>query len=87
MMTALGPRFIALMPMAATVPTMVATVAETNAMIKVLRRDWRIVTLSNSARYHRSENPPQVPRDRESLNEKMISTAIGAYKKRKIKPV
>ena len=55
--------------MAASVPSTVATVADSKAMRSVTQADSsRALSLSNSA-YHRVDQPPQTVTSREPLNE------------------
>ena len=80
---------IPLSPMAATVPSTVATAAATTAMISVFLSASIIMRSSNRRAYHRSEKPENTERliVSESLKEKIIKTKIGAYRKRKTRKV
>ena len=79
--------FILLMPMAAAVPSTVANIAATRAIIRVFFRASSSIRSSNIWTYHLKVKPDQTVLlfVAESLKEKTIRTTIGAYKKIKIK--
>ena len=79
--------FMALMPMAASVPIRVERIADRNVICIVVRKADIIFSSWKQLLYQSSVNPPQTTRVLELLNERMISTMIGRYRNRKIKNI
>ena len=65
------------MPMAANVPTTVATSEDTTAMLKVTQMLSKMSGLVNSFLYQSKVNPDHLVMDFPSLNEKIISIRMG----------
>jgi hypothetical protein len=61
----------------------VAMIADTTPMKSVEYRELMIVRSWKSSTYQRRVKPPHIPRERESLKEYTIKTAIGIYRKTK----
>ena len=80
MTTDLSFLFILFSPIAARVPSKVATTDEAMATTSMTTNDWMMTRSWNSSSYQRRVNPVQVLRLLLSLKEKTISTAMGAYK-------
>ena len=66
------------MPIAAAVPITVEMSAESTPTMRVVRRAAMSCASETISAYHLSENPPQLPRDFELLNDITISTTMGA---------
>ena len=66
------------MPMAASVPSTVATTDEITATSRVFMSDWMIIWLWKSFSYQAKVKPVHAPRDLDWLKEKTMSTRIGA---------
>ena len=68
------------MPMARSVPRIVASVADTSATIRVFSAAFRMSALPNNAPYHFSENPVHAVGSPPSLNDNATNTEIGIYR-------
>ena len=73
-----GRRFMLEKPMAAAVPTTVATAVARADTKRVVRRDWSTVRLFISWTYQSRVKPPHTALDLELLKEKAMSTRMGA---------
>ncbi len=62
---------------AASVPRIVAAVAETSAMRRLVHAASSTALLLSNSRYQRVEKPPQTATERELLKEKMTRITIG----------
>ena len=72
--------------MAADVPRMVAKIEDDKVILIVVARALIMSSLDVRLMYHLKVNPPQTVRDIELLNDKTISTIIGAYKNKNTSP-
>ena len=68
------------MPMAARVPSTVATTVATTAMTRVSCRALRICLSPTSSAYHLKEKPPHLARDLDPLKDRAIITTMGEYR-------
>ena len=73
--------------MAAKMPMTVDTNAATNAIIRVFLSAAMTVASEKSSRYQRQVKPPHTTLDLESFTDSTKSTAMGAYKKIKIRAI
>ena len=78
------PRIL-LIPIAANVPIIVATIEEIIATNNVYFNALIILSFWNNSIYQFKVNPFHLPIDLESLKEKTIKVTIGRYRKIKIK--
>ena len=76
---------MALMPMVASVPSTVATTEDTSASTRLSASEDKIISLWNRLLYQSSVKPVNTARDLLSLKEKAIMTAMGRYKKQKMR--
>ena len=76
--------FIALMPIAASVPRTVDTMAAVKVICRVVVKAPMIVSSWKHSAYHFRVKPPQTTRDLELLKESTIRTRIGRYKNKNI---
>ena len=79
------PRFfIALMPMAASVPISVESTAAQSVICSVMISAFMIVLSVKQEAYHFKVNPPHTTLDLELLKERTTKTKIGRYKNKKM---
>ena len=79
------PRFfIALMPMAASVPISVESTAAQSVICSVMISAFMIVLSVKQEAYHFKVNPPHTTLDLELLKERTTKTRIGRYKNKKM---
>ena len=76
-----GRRFMEKKPMAASVPNTVEISVASTAIASVTPKALMIASLCRRSAYQCSVKPDQTARFLESLNEKITSTRIGAYRK------
>ena len=77
--------FIVLIPIAAIVPMIVAIRAAARVIWIVVQKAFMIVSLWKHLLYHLRVNPPQLTFVFELLKDRAISTAIGRYRKTKVR--
>ena len=75
-----GRRFMEKNPMAASVPNTVEINAARTATLSVVIKASMMASLWSKSAYQCKVKPVQTARFLDSLNEKMISTKMGAYK-------
>ena len=71
---------MAMMPIQARVPTIVAMAAAAKAMVKVFHMASIIMLLPSISLYHFSENPVQMDIDLLLLKENTINVRMGRYR-------
>lgn len=76
--------FMALMPIAASVPMAVETMAAVSVTCRVVTNAFMMVSSVKQEAYHLSVKPPHTTRDFELLKESTMSTRIGRYKNKKM---
>ena len=76
---------MAWIPMAAAVPSSVAKTVATTATESVTHRACSMSLRSARRMYQSSVKPPHLARDLEALKERTIITAMGAYRKMRIR--
>ena len=76
--------FMALIPIAASVPSSVEIIAAASVIWIVVTKAFVIVSFLKHSAYHFKVNPPHTTRDLELLKDRTINTKIGRYKNKNI---